>query len=85
MTLGASIGAMAGLLFVAATSMLIWPSPDLSSAHYDKLYSLMLLKFERRRGATAKSDDVIAMLEEETEALVHARYRHVAAHETSDD
>ena len=75
----------AGLLAVAVLSMQIWPSPDLSSAHYDKLYSLVLLKFERRRGATAKSDDVIAMLEEETEALVHARYRPVAVDDPSDD
>ena len=36
---------------------------------------LAVLKHERRRGASAKSDDVIAMLEEETEALVSAHYQ----------
>ena len=57
--------------------MRIWPAQDLSAAHFDKLYSLVLLKWERRRGASAKSDDVLAMLEEETEALIHAGYRPV--------
>ena len=37
--------------------------------------ALAVLKHERRRGASAKSDDVIAMLEEETEALVSAHYQ----------
>ena len=63
------------LLGVSTAGMLLWPSPDLSSAYYDKLYSLVLLKYERRRGATAKSDDVLAMLDEETEALVQARFQ----------
>ena len=63
------------LLAVAVVSMRIWPAPDLAAAHFDKLYSLVLLKWERRRGASAKSDDVLAMLEEETEALVAAGYR----------
>ena len=63
------------LLAVATLSMVLWPTPDLSAAYYDKLYSLVLLKFERRRGATAKSDDVLAMLDEETEALIKARYQ----------
>ena len=63
------------LMLVSTLSMLTWPSEDLSAAYYDRLYSLVLLKFERRRGATAKSDDVLAMLDEETEALVRARYQ----------
>lgn len=63
------------LMFVSTLSMLSWPAEDLAAAYYDKLYSLVLLKFERRRGATAKSDDVLAMLDEETEALVRARYQ----------
>ena len=63
------------LLAVAVASMRIWPAPDLSAAHFDKLYSLVLLKWERRQGASAKSDDVLAMLEEETEALVAAGYK----------
>jgi hypothetical protein len=54
--------------------MRIWPSMDLSAAHYDRLYALALLKWERRKGASAKSDDVLAMLEEETEALIQAGY-----------
>ena len=32
------------LLGVSTAGMLLWPSPDLSSAYYDKLYSLVLLK-----------------------------------------
>ena len=63
------------LMLVSTLSMLSWPSEDLSAAYYDRLFSLVLLKFERRRGATAKSDDVLAMLDEETEALVRARYQ----------
>ena len=62
-------------LLCSAAMLRVWPSNDLTAAHYDKLYSLVLLKFERRRGATAKSDDVLAMLDEETEALVRARYQ----------
>jgi hypothetical protein len=49
-------------------------------AHYDRLYALAVLKYERRRGASAKSDDVVAMLEEETEALVRANYQAAADH-----
>jgi len=63
------------LLGVAVASMCIWPACDLSDAHYDRLYALVLLKWERRRGASAKSDDVLAMLEEETEALVQSGYQ----------
>ena len=63
------------LLFVAVVSIRIWPPPDLSHAHYDQLYSLAMLKWERRRGATAKSDDILSMLEEETEALIANGYR----------
>lgn len=76
------------LLAVATFSLLVWPSPDLSAAYFDKLYSLVLLKFERRRGSTAKSDDVLAMLDEETEALVRAKYQppfHRHGHDHSDD
>ena len=63
------------LLAVSVASMRIWPTADLSAAHFDKLYSLVLLKWERRKGASAKSDDVLAMLDEETDALVRAGYR----------
>ena len=76
------------LLAVSVVGMLAWPSPDLSSAYYDKLYSLVLLKHERRKGATAKSDDVLAMLDEETEALVQARFQpafYYAPHELIQD
>ena len=65
------------LLAVSVASMRIWPTADLSAAHFDKLYSLVLLKWEQRKGASAKSDDVLAMLDEETEALVRAGYRPV--------
>jgi hypothetical protein len=61
-------------------AMRVWPPDDLSMAHYDRLYALAVLKYERRRGASAKSDDVVAMLEEETEALVRANYQAVADH-----
>ena len=63
------------LLLCASLAMLLWPSPTLAAAYYDRLYALAILKHERRRGASAKSDDVIAMLEEETEALVSAHYQ----------
>ena len=74
------------LLAVAVVSMRVWPAPDLSAAHFDKLYSLVLLKWERRQGASAKSDDVLAMLEEETEALIQAGYGPILQGEpTADD
>ena len=34
-----------------------------------------MLKHEQHRGASAKSDEVIGLLEEEAEALVAAHYR----------
>ena len=73
------------LLSVSAASMVIWPAPDLSAAHFDRLYSLVLLKWERRRGPSAKSDDVLAMLEEETEALVASGYAPVLQREPMGD
>jgi len=73
---------VSGCLLAAATlAMVFWPAADLSTAYYDRLYALAVLKYERRRGATAKSDDVIAMLEEETEALVRARYQVDGSHD----
>lgn len=62
------------LVVVCSASMLSWPSPHLSTSYYDKLYSLALLKAERRAGATAKSDALLAMLDEETEALIASGY-----------
>ena len=63
--------------------MRVWPAADLTTAHYDKLYSLAMLKHETQRGASAKSDEVIGLLEEQTEALVAGRYRTAGA--LSDD
>ena len=63
------------LLGVNALMLRSWPSSELSAAHYDKLYSFALLKHERRCGSTPKSDDVIGMLEEETEALIKRGYQ----------
>lgn len=68
------------VLAATVLAMRVWPPDDLSTAHYDRLYALAVLKYERRRGASAKSDDVVAMLEEETEALVRANYQAVADH-----
>uniref|UniRef100_A0A7S3B1H2 Uncharacterized protein n=1 Tax=Haptolina ericina TaxID=156174 RepID=A0A7S3B1H2_9EUKA len=63
------------LLGVNAAMLRVWPDADLTAAHFDKLYSMALLKHERRRGSTPKSDDVIGMLEEETEALIKKGYQ----------
>ena len=71
------------LLSTMTLAMRMWPSADLSTAYYDRLYALAILKYEKRRGASAKSDDVIAMLEEETENLVQANY--VSATTSHDD
>ena len=49
------------------------------------LDSLVLLTWERRRGPSAKSDDVLAMLEEETEALVASGYAPVLQREPMGD
>jgi hypothetical protein len=68
------------VLAATVLAMRVWPPDDLSMAHYDRLYALAVLKYERRRGASAKSDDVVAMLEEETEALVRANYQAAADH-----
>merc|ERR1712146_80141 len=73
------------LLAAASLAMVIWPSPDLSAAYYDKLYALAVLKHERRRGASPKSDDVIAMLEEGPESLVKARYQPLPGYEIDHD
>jgi hypothetical protein len=76
------VGLVRAFCVLAATvlAMRVWPPDDLSMAHYDRLYALAVLKYERRRGASAKSDDVVAMLEEETEALVRANYQAAADH-----
>jgi len=63
------------LLAVNTVMMRLWPSADLSVAHYDKLYSLALLKHEARRGTNTRSEEVISKLEEETEALIKRGYR----------
>ena len=62
-------------LLCAALRLRVWPAADLTAAHYDKLYSLAMLKHEQQRGASSKSDEVIGLLEEEAEALVAAHYR----------
>ena len=63
----------------------VWPSNDLTAAHYDKLYSLAMLKHEQQRGASSKSDEVIGLLEEETEALISAHYRTPGGKESDDE
>ena len=73
------------LLAVATLSMRVWPAPDLNAAHFDRLYALVLLKWERAKGPSAKSDDVLAMLEEETQALVQAGYAPVLQGEPQAD
>ena len=74
----------ASLLVLCSAAMLrLWPQADLTTAHYDKLYSLAMLKHEKQRGASAKCDEVIGLLEEQTESLVAAHYR--TAGPTSDD
>ena len=45
-------------LLCAALRLRVWPAADLTAAHYDKLYSLAMLKHEQHRGASAKSDEV---------------------------
>ena len=67
----------------SALLLRLWPSANLANAHYDKLYSLALLKHERVHGSSSKGDDVIGMLEEETEALIQKRY--VPHHREDDD
>ena len=42
------------LVGVHALMLRLWPSSELSTAHYDKLYSLALIKHEQKRGSTAK-------------------------------
>ena len=44
------------LVGVHALMLRLWPSSELSTAHYDKLYSLALIKHEQKRGSTAKCD-----------------------------
>jgi len=50
-------------LLCAALRLRVWPAADLTAAHYDKLYSLAMLKHEGQRGASSKSDEVIGPLE----------------------
>jgi len=66
------------LLAGASFAIRLWPSLGLGEAHCDRLYALAILKHERWSGASAKSDDVIAMLEEETEGLIQAQYQPVS-------
>ena len=76
---------LVAVIHVGTSALLLrlWPSANLANAHYDKLYSLALLKHERVHGSSAKGDDVIGMLEEETEALIQKRY--VPHHREDDD
>ncbi len=72
-------------LLCSAAMLRVWPSNDLTAAHYDKLYSLAMLKHEQQRGASSKSDEVIGLLEEETEALISAHYRTPGGKESDDE
>ena len=41
--------------------------------------------YEQQRGASSKSDEVIGLLEEETEALISAHYRTPGGKESDDE
>jgi len=63
------------LLAVTTLATRLWPRSDLSTAHFDRVFLLAIMKHERHSGASAKSDDIIAMLEEESDAFVRTNLR----------